>query len=456
MPPPTHPSPLLTDSLWHLMRRLVPPGVAGMLLVATNSFVDALLVGRWVGADALAGVSLVFPLTVLTGSLVSLLAAGGASVLSRAIGAGDEDRQRRLLGNLLTLSLVAAGGLLLLGYPWAASWLKLLGGRGAVLTYATQYYRVLVLGSFFTLYGLVSNALIRAEGNLRQAMLLAAGAVVANGGLAAGLVRGLGWGVPGVALATSLSMALYCAGNLWYFRSGRATFAVGALRPRLDQALAREILSVGLSAFLMQATNCVRQVFIFKSVAAYGTAADLAFFGAVYRVFSFSVLPAFGFFQALQPIVGISYGAGRYGRSVRAVWVFRAGSIALLAVLAAPSLVWPGRVLGLLLPGFAFSAAQLGHFRQLISVLFVLPLASTGMVFFQATGQGKIASTLSLSRELVFAGLILLVPFYYGEAGIYYTLCLENVAYAAVMVGATQLAFRRLLHRPVPAVAALA
>ena len=451
MTPNARTSALLTDGLWPLMRRLVPPGVAGMLLVATNSFVDALLVGRWVGAEALAGVSLVFPLTVLTGSLVSLLAAGGASVLSRAIGAGDDDRQGRVLGNLLTLALVAAAGLLLLGYPWAAGWLKLLGGTGPVLTYATQYYRVLVLGSFFTLYGLAANALIRAEGNIRQAMLLAAGAVVANVLLAGLLVRGLGWGVPGVALATSLAMLLYCAGNLWYFRSGRAGFAVGSLRPRLDKELARAILSVGLSAFLMQATNCVRQVFIFKSVAAYGQAADLAFFGAVYRIFSFSLLPAFGFFQALQPIVGVSYGAGRYGRSVRAVWVFRAGSMALLAALALPSLLWPGRVLGLLLPDFALSPAQLAHFRLLISVLVVLPLASTGVVFFQATGQGKLASTLSLSRELIFAGLIVLVPFYCGEAGIYYTLFGENIAYALTMLVATQLAFRRLRPQAVQA-----
>ena len=440
--PSTHA--FLHDSLWHLMRRLAVPGILGMLIVSINSFVDAVFVGRWVGAAALAGLALVFPLTIIISSLVGLLSAGVASIASRSLGANDTARQRNLLNLLFTLSLLLAGAVSVSGYGFAREWVALLGATGAVLEYGTAYYEILVLNSFFTLFGLSSSMLIRATGQIRQAMTYTAVAVVANMVLAAVLVRGLHLGVRGAAAGTGLAMLLYCGLNLAHLLRGRTALVLAPLRLHFDWDATREILAIGSSAFVMQATNFVRQVLIFKSVAHYSSAAELAFFGAVYRVYGFSLLPAFGLLQALQPIVGINYGAGNYQRSQQAVRVFRLGGMALLLLISLPSLLFPAQVLGLLLPDTLFKAADLARFRLLMLVLLSTPLASTGYVYFQATGQARLATALSFGRELLFVPLVLLIPRVLGLSGIYYGLAIENGLYALVVLLLTSWSFNQV------------
>ncbi|UOQ70196.1 MATE family efflux transporter [Hymenobacter cellulosilyticus] len=441
MRPATHA--FLHDNLWHLLRRQAVPGILGMLIVSINSLVDAVFVGRWVGPDALAGLVLVFPLTVINSSLVALLSAGFSSVASRSLGADDPARQRDLLNLLLTLSLVLGGTVSLLGYGFARQAVALLGGTGAVLRYGAAYYEILALGGFFTLLSLSSSTLIRATGQIRQAMTYSATAVITNMVLAATFVKGLHMGVRGAALGTGLAMLLYCVLNLQHLLRGRTALALGPVRPYFNWPLTREIVGIGSSAFLMQATSFVRQVLIFKSVAHYGTAAELAFFGAVYRVYGFSQLPVFGLLQALQPTVGINHGAGNYLRSQQAVRVFRLAGIGLLFLVSLPSLLFPAQVLDLLLPATTFATTDLAQFRMLMLVLLGTPLASTGYVYFQATGQARLATTLSFGREVLFVPLILLIPRFLGLPGIYYGLALENVTYALVVLGVTTWSFRR-------------
>ncbi|MEJ7658800.1 MAG: MATE family efflux transporter [Hymenobacter sp.] len=267
------------------------------------------------GAEALAGLSLVFPLGIILSSLVALLSAGVASVASRSLGANDPARQRDLFNLLLTLALVLGAGLSAAGYGGARAWVGLLGGTRAVLDYGTAYYEILVLGSFFTILGLSSSLLIRATGQIRQAMVFSAVAVVANVVLAVALVRGLHFGVRGAAAGTGLAMLLYCALNVQHLLRGRTALVLGPLRLYLNWPLTREVMAIGSSAFIMQATNFVRQVLILNRQLTTARPPSWRFFGAVYRVYVFSMLPAFGLLQGLQPTVGINHGAGNYRRS---------------------------------------------------------------------------------------------------------------------------------------------
>ncbi|MEJ7658799.1 MAG: hypothetical protein WKG07_03800 [Hymenobacter sp.] len=119
----------------------------------------------------------------------------------------------------------------------------------------------------------------------------------------------------------------------------------------------------------------------------------------------------------------------------------------LLALISLPSLLFPAQVLGLLLPALTFAPADLARFRLLMLVLLSTPLATTGYVYFQATGQARIATGLSLGRELLFVPLLLLLPRVAGLSGIYYGLAVENVAYVLVVVLLTTWAFSRSQSR---------
>jgi putative MATE family efflux protein len=441
---------LKNDGLWKLMWHMSLPGIFGMLVLSVNTFVDSLYVGHFIGTEALAGVSLYFPLSLITTSLIVLICSGGASILSRAIGSGDWDTQQKLFSTVFTLALIISLFLTGIGLLFSKTLIELMGGSGKTLDAGSAYYRICSMGSFFTIAGLSFSALIRAEGKMKQAMTYTAVSVILNLVLAPVFINLLSMGIEGAAWASNTGMFVYFLLTANYFVSGKASFYTGKLHLQLDRNLTKNILLIGLSSFFLQAGNFIRQTFIFKSIAYYGTAEDVAFFGAVFRIFVFSVTPVFGILQALQPIVGINYGAGNYERCAKSVTVFRIGSGLFLFLIWIPLFIFSQPILSLMLPDRMLSITDLTNFRIILITLPLLPVASSGIIFFQAIGKGKVSSILSLSRELIlFIPLILLFPFLFGTNGIYYGIAVENAIYIFVMLVFTLYEFNKLKSKSI-------
>lgn len=433
-----------TDNLWLLMIRMAIPGIMSMLLISINVFIDAIYIGYFINQDALAGISLIFPLTLVTTSSMVFIAFGCSSLLSRAIGAQNDSLQQTIYNHVLTLSLIASIILIILGYFFCEQFITWMGGGGALLKYGLAYYKVYISGTFFYVFGMASNALIRAQGNIKQAMSYTAIAVVLNIVLAPVLIHFLNLGVAGAALASVIAMGIYTILTTRYLLSNSSPLRIGLVRFYLEKKILLQIASVGLSAFILQITSFVRQAIMFRTVAIYGSDSDLAFFAALYRIFSFSVIPVFGLLQSLQPIVGINFGAGNYERSKRAVTVFRIGGVLLLTLISIPIILIPEALLSVMLPGRIFTSQELLNFRIVFFVIPLLPLASSGIIYFQAVGKGKVSSLLSAGREIIlFIPLIYLVPIYYGMAGIYYGIALENFIYVVIVFSITQVVLRK-------------
>jgi putative MATE family efflux protein len=434
-----------TDNLWMLMMRMAIPGILGTLLVSINAFVDAIYVGYFINQDALAGVSLVFPFTIITSAVMVFIAYGSSSVLSRAIGAADTKVQQQVYSHVLTLSIITSVLLTVSGYFLADKFIVWMGGSGALLTYGTDYYRIYVLGTFFNVFGMASNALIRAEGKMKQAMSFTGIAVALNILLTPFFIHIGELGTAGAALASVIAMAVYTFLTTRYLLSAKPSFEVGDTKLKIKKEILFQIIGVGFSAFLLQATSFVRQSMMFRAVAHYGSDADLAFFAAVFRMFSFSVIPVFGLLQSLQPIVGINHGAGYYERSNQAVRVFRTGGMGLLVLIWIPVMLFPTAGLSLMLPDRIFSESELFHVRIVFLIMPMIPLASSGIIYFQAIGKGKLSSMLSIGREvLLFIPMIFIIPVYYGVNGIYYSIALENFLYIIIVFIIVQLELKSI------------
>jgi len=438
---------ILQDNLWRLMIRMSLPGIAGMLVIAINSFVDALYVGRFLGPEALAGVSMTIPLMVLNTALLNLVAAGANSLLSRSIGSEDKAVQESIFGHVLLLSGAVSLLLMVSGVFFAAPVIALTGATGEVLQYGVQYYTVTQAGCFFTVFGLVSSGLIRAEGQVKRAMLISVAGVVVNALLNPVFIVWLGMGVRGSATATIVSMICYCVLTTRYFMSGTSVVRIRIQRNKWSSAIISDILTIGFSAMLMQLSSFIRQLFLFKAVTRYGTDVQVVLFSAVYRLFSFSIIPVFGILQSLQPVVGINYGAGQYKRSTEALLVFLTGCIGLMALLALPSFIFPDQVLRLLLPGIVPDTSGIACFRLVLTVLLIAPVSSVCVVYLQATGKTKWLSWLAGGREVVlFIPLVFLLPDLFGYVGVYYTLVIENILYMLIIL----LVLRyHMIHMPV-------
>lgn len=420
------------------------PAIIGMSINGVNAFVDALFVGQFIGQNALAAISLAFPLTMITNGFAAMVGIGTSSLLSRAIGSGEIDIQRKSFGTLTALSVIISIVLSSLGYYFARDLIAFMGGSGEILEMGTQYYKIMMLGAFFRIFAVAANMLIRAEGKIKEAMIIALIAPFLNMILNPFFLGYLEWGIEGAAWATILSMAVFTVFNLVYFARGKASYPVVLTALNLDKKMLRPIIAVGVSAMMLQVMFFVQQAVVFKSLAHYGDDWDLAFMGACYRVVVLMVIPIFGFAQALQPIAGINYGANQYARVKKSFSIFTMSSTILLLVTWLVAMVFPEMILTWMLPDVVFEAHDIFNFRMMISTNPLFALFFMGASLFQAVGNAKFAFVLQIGRELLlYVPMLLLLPLIWGADGIYYAGIPVNivVTFAAVLMLMRQ--FRR-------------
>ncbi|ACF14049.1 multi antimicrobial extrusion protein MatE [Chloroherpeton thalassium ATCC 35110] len=427
---------ILNDNIWQLMVKFSVPGILGMLLIGLNTFVDALYVGQLLGEDALAGISLAFPLTYIITGVSSMLGVGSASVLSRAIGAGDMETQKKIFGNLTMMSLLFAVVLTALGFFFSQELIAFMGGSERVLNIGTDYFKMLMLGSVFNVFAISTSMIIRAEGKIKQAMVYTGASMIFNMILNPIFIVTLGLGVKGAALATVLSTMIYAVLNFRFFTSEKSSIPVDKTHYALAPELIPQILAIGSATFMMQLMTLIQQVLIFKSLSIYGTHSDIAFMGATTRIFMLTVIPVFGMMQALQPIIGINYGFGNIERVKQAAKVFLISGTTFVVLLWLPMQIFSENTLSLLLPDVTFTPNDIKNFRIVMLVMPGLPLIMVGVTMYQAIGNAKMAGILTIMRQIVlFIPAIIFVPTFLGVDGIYLSMTgVDIIIVAAVAI----------------------
>ena len=281
-----------------------------MVLYGLNTVFDAIFVGRFVGESALAGVSLAYPLSQLSLGFGSLVGVGVGSALSIALGADDRDTQKKLLGNANYLNVVFGIGLTVLGLIFVTPLVRLMGGSGEELVYGVDYFRVTLYGGIFWIAGLSGNMIVRAEGKMGSAAVMMAIGLIVN--LIANyiLIVEFGFGVKGAAWGTNLGMLVYTVIFFIYAAGKRISFDARPFAFSRDKKVIKVIMSNGIPSLIMTVMSLIQGIVVLNALSRFGTTADLAFYGIAYRLFTFMLTPIFGLMRALQPAVGINFGAG--------------------------------------------------------------------------------------------------------------------------------------------------
>ncbi len=402
------------------MAKLSLPAIIGMSVNGVNAFADALFVGQFIGQDALAAISLAFPLTMVTNGFSAMIGVGASSLLSRAIGAENTEIQRKVFGTVLLLSIMVSIVLSFFGIYYAPELIGFMGGTGEVLEMGVVYYRIMMVGAFFRIYAVAANMLIRADGKVKEAMNISVFCTVLNMVLNPIFIEYFGWGIAGAAWATIVSMAIFTLLDGWYFYRGKATYEISMTTFSMEAKLLKPIFAIGVSAMMLQMMFFVQQVVVFRSLAYYGDEWDIAFMGACYRVLVLMVIPCFGFAQALQPVAGINFGAKKYMRVKEAYRVFTLSGIILLLLCWVLVFIFPNAVLGWMIPDTPFSETDILNFRLMIAATPAFPVFFMGSTLFQSIGKGKESGALVVFREiLLFVPAVLLLPFVMGLTGIY-------------------------------------
>ena len=298
---------------------LALPIVGANLLQTVYQLTDTFWVGR-IGAEAVAAVSLGFPVLFVMISLGGGLAVAGAILVAQYHGARDVPMVNRVAAQTLIAVFVVSAVLSVIGYLASEPLMRLFGAAPDVVPDAARYLQVSFLGLVFVFIYFVFQSLMRGVGDVRTPFYIVLGTVLLN--FLADPVFILGWGpfpamgVVGAAAATVLTQGLAGFVGLGVLLSGRYGVSLKLRELKPDLALIGRIVVLGLPASMEQSMRALGLAVMVILVTGFGTT-EVASYGIGTRILSFVIIPALGLQMATTTIVGQNVGAGKWERVKR-------------------------------------------------------------------------------------------------------------------------------------------
>ncbi|MBI5906995.1 MAG: MATE family efflux transporter [Burkholderiales bacterium] len=435
---------LLHGPLLATLFRLATPNVLGLFATTVVIGYDGYILGR-LGADALAGVALVLPLSMLMLQM-SAGGIGGAvtAAVARALGAGKRDEAGRLALHGLLIGLVLAGIFALVMLGWGKEIYSAMGGKGAALDAALAYSAVLFGGSLVTWWLNVLGAIVRGSGNMVLPSAMMATTALIHLATCPLLVFGLGsvsgFGVVGAAISTLATGSLSVVVMFIHLMRGEGPVRLSLGNWSFSQASLNAILRVGAPASLSPIFSNGSIAATTALIGAYGTAA-LAGYGVAARLEYIMVPIAFGFGTVLTTLVATNIGAGHHERALHATWT-GGGVVALITgAIGIGAAVMPGLWMNL----FSTDAAVVAFGTDYLHVvgacygLFGLGLA----LFFASQGAGRMFWPLagSVARLVAIAGggWIVVHWLHAAATALFVVIAISFAVYALIIGGAIRL-----------------
>lgn len=427
------------------MWRLALPAIAAMVLFGLNAFMDTVFIGQLLDETALSGVALAYPFSGLLMGLGSWAGTGAGNLLSIVIGKNDEEKQRKILGNSILFALIITIIFAVPAYLFAGQLIALMGGTGIIHAYGTEYLQIVLLAAPLAVLGLSLNFVIRAEGKMKEAARIMSYGLGVNLILTPIFIHYLEWGVAGAAWATNIGMLIYCLSGYVYFRRGKASFDAQIHNLRYDKSITNSIIRMGFPGFIMSIMGLVQAIVVFNAITHVGTEEDLAFFAGANRILLFLMTPLFGLMRALQPVIGINFGAEQYGRVKESFILFTKTGFYLVAPFWLGLTLFPEACMQLVLPDIQFLPHDAFNLRIYMLVLPMLPFVFMALTFFPAINQEKYGSIIGMARQVVFyVPVMLILPNLFGVEWVYYGSTVIDVVVTIWMVVVVVKLFRKL------------
>lgn len=408
------------DRIGHLLLKLSLPAFMGMFVMVLYNVVDTIFIGHYVGPLGIAGLSIVFPIQMLTMGIGQMMGMGGASLISRLIGAGNTPRAEHALGNALTFTLIVSAVLMMAGLSNPDLWLRLMGASETILPYARDYMTIILTGVFFRTFAMSQNFLIRATGNARVPMIGMIMGASLNIVLDAIFIIPLGMGVKGAALATVIAQLFTALYFLRYYLSGKSFLRVHLQNMIIKWDILKTILAIGISSFARTAAQSLSVVFVNRTLGIFGGDLAISSYGLIQRIMMFALMPGIVIGQGMQPILGFNYGARRYDRALRVIKIAVISAtiysiIAFFALYFHPELFIRVFTTDNELIVMAAHAA-----RRFFLAQYLIGFIIVGSIIFQAIGKAPQAFVTAVARPALFLlPLVFILPNYWQLDGVW-------------------------------------
>lgn len=444
------PTTLGTKSIGRLLLQYSVPAVIASTVTSLYNIIDSIFIGRGVGAMAITGLAITFPMMNLVIAFVMLIAVGGATISSIFLGQKDEAKATNVLHNVVTLSLIHSiifGGLSLL---FLDDILTIFGATPETLPYAHDFMFVVLLGTPIAYVFISLNNVMRATGYPTKAMISALLSVVVNVALAPIFIFVFDWGIRGAAWATVCGQTSAFIWVVIHFCSKKSFVRFSRSARWFVPSIAKKIYAIGMSPFLINVCACVVVVFINKSLLEYGgDDGNMAVgaFGIINRVTMFFLMIVMGVTQGMQPILGYNFGAGNWSRVKKTlrlgIWV---GTIITVLGFIITE-VFPDTVTRMFNDDPTLIRLSREGFRI---VLLAYPFIGSAIViqnFFQSIGKPQLSIFLSVTRQMVFLlPLLFWFPTMWGLEGVWASLAASDFTSFLLTVVTLIVVKRRMNH----------
>lgn len=396
----------------NILRLAIPMTLAQLINILYN-VVDRIYIGHipHTSTEALTGVGLALPIITIITAFANLFGMGGAPLFSMARGADLSERAKKIMANSFSMLLLSGLVLAILCYIFKHPLMYLFGASDVTYPYADAYLSLYLCGTFFVMITLGMNNFINAQGFGVTGMLTVSIGALLNLILDPIFIFLLGLGVRGAALATILSQFVSAVWVLQFLTGKKAIIKLSKKYMSLDMSLVKEIVSLGLSGFVMSITNGSVQIMCNATLQHYGGDLYVGIMTVLNSVREIINMPVSGLTSGAQPVMSFNYGAKKYGRVKSAIKFTTVSSILITCAVWALLFFFPHFFIHIFNSEPELLAEGVPAMRVYFFGIFMMSLQFAGQSTFVALGRSRQAVFFSLFRKVVIViPLTLLLP----------------------------------------------
>jgi putative MATE family efflux protein len=412
--------------------KLSIPMIVAMSVQTIYNVVDALWVSG-LGADALSAIGFFFPFFFMIMALATGLGVGGASAVSRKIGARDKKGADNVAAHTIVIMFFLA---LIVTIPFfifaRAIFSKM--GAGEIAPVAASYARIIFAGTIILFFGNIASALLRGEGDVKKAMYAMMGGAGLNIVLDPIFIYTFKLGVAGAAWATIISLFVSASILYYWVCIKQNTYLSITLKGfHFDKEIVKDILRVGLPSAMLQLTMSFSILLLNSIVVKVGGTDGVAVFTTGWRVATFASLPLIGMATAVTSVTGAAYGGREFKKLDTAYkYALRIGLIIELCV-AALTFILAHQIVALFT--MSKNAARIANDLMIfLRIMFIYyPATAYGMVssaMFQGIGKGINSLIISIFRTIILAAplaFVFSIPLNLKLPGVWWGIVAGNI-----------------------------
>lgn len=408
------------EKISRLLLTYAIPAVVGTMVNSLYNIVDRMFIGHGVGALAISGLTLTFPILLFLQAFGMLIGTGAATRVSIFLGRKEKESAEQVLGNALTLTFIISTLTIIPSMIFLEDILMLFGGSEQTIPYAMEYLYIVIPTNLLTSLSFGFNAVMRASGYPKKAMFTMLIGAVINTILDPIFIFWLDMGISGAAYATVIAMAVSTAYVMTHFFSKDSLIRFQKKYLKLNKRIVLSILTIGVSPFAMQLAGSFVNVVMNNALQKYGGDLALGANGIISSVGMLFVMLIIGVAQGMQPIVGFNYGAGHHHRVVETLRLVFITATCFMGVGWISCLLFPEVIVKGFTTDSELIAISANALRINLGLFIVVGSQIAISQFFQSIGIAWKAIFLSLTRQFLYLiPIILFLPPFIGLDGVW-------------------------------------